>query len=224
MTLVNFTKKHRRRNGGIRLLGLIDQREVVSATYSELDKGFTELTLDEGASLSKFEFLEDGAEYRETIAAKDGAPTVAHELTFTLERMDADTAAAIEAIIEASRSGLIAVVVTINGDALLLGYSQEFGKERPLRIASAQATTGRLLSETTSETVTLRSEDVSKAPTAAGRPEQPVLENLTVFRPNATTGRRNRRGGLFRTVSPVSRPGTGGRPANGTPSVITSRL
>lgn len=118
MTLVNFTKKHRRRNGGIRLLGLIDQREVVSATYSELDKGFTELTLDEGASLSKFEFLEDGAEYRETIAAKDGAPTVAHELTFTLERMDADTAAAIEAIIEASRSGLIAVVVTINGDAL----------------------------------------------------------------------------------------------------------
>ena len=37
MTLVNFTKKHRRRNGGIRLLGLIDQREVVSATYSELD-------------------------------------------------------------------------------------------------------------------------------------------------------------------------------------------
>lgn len=212
MTLVNFTKKHRRRNGGIRLLGLIDQREVVSATYSELDKGFTELTLDEGASLSKFEFLEDGAEYRETIAAKDGAPTVAHELTFTLERMDADTAAAIEAIIEASRSGLIAVVVTINGDALLLGYSQEFGKERPLRIASAQATTGRLLSETTSETVTLRSEDVSKAPTAAGRPEQPVLENLTVFRPNATTGRRNRRGGLFRTVSPVSRPGTeGGR-------------
>ena len=164
MTLVNFTKKHRRRNGGIRLLGLIDQREVVSATYSELDKGFTELTLDEGASLSKFEFLEDGAEYRETIAAKDGA------LTFTLERMDADTAAAIEAIIEASRSGLIAVVVTINGDALLLGYSQEFGKERPLRIASAQATTGRLLSETTSETVTLRSEDVSKA--------RPLLDDL----------------------------------------------
>lgn len=170
MTLVNFTKKHRRRNGGIRLLGLIDQREVVSATYSELDKGFTELTLDEGASLSKFEFLEDGAEYRETIAAKDGAPTVAHELTFTLERMDADTTAAIEAIIEASRSGLIAVVVTINGDALLLGYSQEFGKERPLRIASAQATTGRLLSETTSEMVTLRSEDVSKA--------RPLLDDL----------------------------------------------
>lgn len=84
--------------------------------------------------------------------------------------MDADTTAAIEAIIEASRSGLIAVVVTINGDALLLGYSQEFGKERPLRIASAQATTGRLLSETTSETVTLRSEDVSKA--------RPLLDDL----------------------------------------------
>ena len=202
MTLVNFTKKHRRRNGGIRLLGLIDQREVVSATYSELDKGFTELTLDEGASLSKFEFLEDGAEYRETIAAKDGAPTVAHELTFTLERMDADTAAAIEAIIEASRSGLIAVVVTINGDALLLGYSQEFGKERPLRIASAQATTGGHAPERRR----------LEGPTAAGRPEQPVLENLTVFRPNATTGRRNRRGGLFRTVSSASRPDTeGGR-------------
>ena len=53
---------------------------------------------------------------------------------------------------------------------MLLGYSQEFGKERPLRIASAQATTGRLLSETTSETVTLRSEDVSKA--------RPLLDDL----------------------------------------------
>ena len=170
MTLVNFTKKHRRRNGGIRLLGLIDQREVVSATYSELDKGFTELTLDEGASLSKFEFLEDGAEYRETIAAKDGAPTVAPRLTFPLGRLAAATPAAVAAILAASRRGLIAVVVPLTGDALLLGYSQEFGKERPLRIASAQATTGRLLSETTSETVTLRSEDVSKA--------RPLLDDL----------------------------------------------
>lgn len=164
MTLVNFTKKHRRRNGGIRLLGLIDQREVVSATYSELDKGFTELTLDEGASLSKFEFLEDGAEYRETIAAKDGAPTVAHELTFTLERMDADTAAAIEAIIEASRSGLIAVVVTINGDALaarlLAGIRQ--GAPAADRIGSGHHRPPA--SETTSETVTLRSEDCLEGP------------------------------------------------------------
>ena len=39
-----------------------------------------------------------------------------------------------------------------------------------MRIASAQATTGRLLSETTSETVTLRSEDVSKA--------RPLLDDL----------------------------------------------
>ena len=39
MTLVNFTKKHRRRNGGIRRLGLSAQRDVVSATSSELDKG-----------------------------------------------------------------------------------------------------------------------------------------------------------------------------------------
>lgn len=212
MTLVNFTKKHRRRNGGIRLLGLIDQREVVSATYSELDKGFTELTLDEGASLSKFEFLEDGAEYRETIAAKDGAPTVAHELTFTLERMDADTAAAIEAIIEASRSGLIAVVVTINGDALLLGYSQEFGKERPRGSPRLRPPPAVCCRKPRAETVTLRSEDVSKAPTAAGRPEQPVLENLTVFRPNATTAGGTAAGGLFRTVSSASRPDTeGGR-------------
>ena len=211
MTLVNFTKKHRRRNGGIRLLGLIDQREVVSATYSELDKGFTELTLDEGASLSKFEFLEDGAEYRETIAAKDGAPTVAHELTFTLERMDADTAAAIEAIIEASRrpdrrrrhdqrrrpaARLLAGIRQGAPAADRIGS----GHHRPPAVGNHErdghAPERRRL----------------EGPAAAGRPEQPVLENLTVFRPNATTGRRNRRGGLFRTVSSASRPDTeGGR-------------
>ena len=192
MTLVNFTKKHRRRNGGIRLLGLIDQREVVSATYSELDKGFTELTLDEGASLSKFEFLEDGAEYRETIAAKDGSRDRGDHRSIA-QRPDRRRR-------HDQRRRLAA--------RLLAGIRQ--GAPAADRIGSGHHRPSAVGNHERDGHAPERRR--LEGPTAAGRPEQPVLENLTVFRPNATTGRRNRRGGLFRTVSSASRPDTeGGR-------------
>lgn len=163
MPLANYTKKFQRRNGGIRLIGLVDRRDVVSITYSEAEKGFTDVTLDDDCYFSKFEFREDDAEYRERVVTKDGAATVVHELSFSLERMSPEAASAVESLIEVSRSGLIAVIVTAAGESMLVGYTSSLGMERPLRIASADASTGRLLSEVTSESVTLRCEDLSKA-------------------------------------------------------------
>ena len=45
----------------------------------------------------------------------------------------------------------------------MVGYSVEFEKERPLRLVSANGTTGKQLAEGTNEVITLRSQDVSKA-------------------------------------------------------------
>lgn len=163
MALSNYIKSMSRRNGGIRSVALIDQTEVASVTYSAPDKGYSEITLEEGCYFSKYDIREDEAEYREEISVSNGAFTVTHELKFMLDRMGNDSAPAIAAIAEASRNGILALVTTTNGDSYLLGYSSELGKERPLRMSAAAGTTGRQLSDGTSEVITLRSEDITKA-------------------------------------------------------------
>ena len=163
MSLTNYTKSKSRRNGGIRMLGLIDRNEFVSATYSSMEKGYTSVTLDEDCFFAKFEFREDEAEYKEEVLLSNGAWSVTHELRFTLDKMGDDCGPAVSALTNASHGGMIALIVTTNGDTFLAGYSPEFGTERPLRLHAADGTTGKKLSDGTRETVVLRSEDVSKA-------------------------------------------------------------
>ena len=172
MSLTNYTKSKSRRNGGIRMLGLIDRNEVVSATYSPAEKGYTSITLDEDCFFAKFEFREDEAEYKEEVLFSNGAWSVTHELRFTLDKMGNDCGPAVSALTNASHNGMIAIVVTTNGDTFLVGYSPEFGKERPLRLLSAGGTTGQRLSDGTREIVVLQSQDVSKASPLFDDPNQ----------------------------------------------------
>ena len=155
MSLSNYARSRSRRNGGIRLIGLVEQSDVAEVTYAS--------RLDEDCYFSKYEFREDEAEYRETVSVVNGAQVVTHELIFTLDKMGNDSSPAITSIADAARNGLIALLTTPNGDSFLVGYSVEFEKERPLRLVSANGTTGKQLAEGTNEVITLRSQDVSKA-------------------------------------------------------------
>ena len=149
MSLSNYARSRSRRNGGIRLIGLVEQSDVAEVTYASAEKGYSAIRLDEDCYFSKYEFREDEAEYR--------------ELIFTLDKMGNDSSPAITSIADAARNGLIALLTTPNGDSFLVGYSVEFEKERPLRLVSANGTTGKQLAEGTNEVITLRSQDVSKA-------------------------------------------------------------
>lgn len=157
MSLSNYARSRSRRNGGIRLIGLVEQSDVAEVTYASAEKGYSAIRLDEDCYFSKYEFREDEAEYRETVSV------VTHELIFTLDKMGNDSSPAITSIADAARNGLIALLTTPNGDSFLVGYSVEFEKERPLRLVSANGTTGKQLAEGTNEVITLRSQDVSKA-------------------------------------------------------------
>lgn len=161
MALSNYTRSQGRHNGGIRTIGLIDQREIASATIA--DATYTAITFSEGCCFSRYEFREDEAEYKETLSVSNGALVVAHELKFLLDKMGEACSQAISTLAEAAENGLVAIVLTTNGDSFIVGHSAEFGKERPLRFISATGTTGKQLSESTGEVITLRSQDVSKA-------------------------------------------------------------
>ena len=163
MSLSNYARSRSRRNGGIRLIGLVEQSDVAEVTYASAEKGYSAIRLDEDCYFSKYEFREDEAEYRETVSVVNGAQVVTHELIFTLDKMGNDSSPAITSIADAARNGLIALLTTPNGDSFLVGYSVEFENERPLRLVSANGTTGKQLAEGTNEVITLRSQDVSKA-------------------------------------------------------------
>lgn len=168
MALSNYVRTRSRKNGGIRMLGLIERSEVVTITSQGSTTEFTAITFEEGCCFSKYEFREDEAVYKESVSVSNGARIVTHELSFLLDKMGSESSVAVSAIAEAADEGLIAIVQTMNGDTFLVGYSQEFGKERPLRLASSDGTTGKQLSDGTSEVVTLTSTDVSKAKIFAG--------------------------------------------------------
>ena len=171
MALTNYVRTRGRKNGGIRMLGLISRSEVAEIDSLGSTTEFTSITFEEGCCFSKYEFREDEAVYKESVSVSNGARVVSHELTFLLDKMGSECSTAVSAIAEAADDGLIAIVQTTNGDTFLVGYSIEFGKERPLRLASSDGTTGKQLSDGTSEVVTLISTDVAKAKVFAGELE-----------------------------------------------------
>ena len=134
-----------------------------SSSISLRVTGAVEITLVNGQKFTKYEFREDEAEYKETISLSNHSPIVTHELTFMLDKMGYEASASVESMLNTTLGGLVALVRTTNDEIFLVGYSLPFEKERPLRIASVTATTGKQLRDETTETITLRSIDTNMA-------------------------------------------------------------
>lgn len=163
MALSGYVKTDGRRNGGIRMLGLFRKNDVAEFEYSVPENVYTGITPVQGAKIAVYEFREDEAEFKEEMSLPNGSPVVVHELRFFIEKMGEQAFRSVYELAQASDSGFVAVVVTYNGEAFLLGHSFEFGSERPLRLHSVTGTTGKKLKDLTGELVSLRSEDVTKA-------------------------------------------------------------
>ncbi len=166
MAISGYHKLHGvRRNGGIRTLALIDPVGLVKVSYDPEVHDYSEIQLVSGSRFIKYEFREDEAQYREEVTVTQGATAVTHELTFLLDKMTNTASGAVSELLRSSYNGMIAIIRTHSDDCFLIGYSPEFGKERPLRVASVNAATGKRFSEPGGEVVTLRSVDCSKAKT-----------------------------------------------------------
>lgn len=167
MALLGYTKATGRKNGGVLTLGLVEKSNIEEVTYSVDKTSCTGITLRTGSFFTKYEFKEDEAEYKEELSFGSGSAVVSHELKFYLEKMSGETMSAVTELMQASGDGLVAIIQTYNLTKFVVGYSPELKGERPLRLSSVIATTGRRLKDATGEVVTLQSEDVTKACTFA---------------------------------------------------------
>ena len=163
MALTGYKRSCGKRSGGIRSIALVEADKIQSVTKAPDGERFSAVELNDGASFVGYRFEEDQALYEETVSYDSGSLMVTHSLSMALGRMDAASRQAVEELIEASPCGIVAVVVTNNGDALLVGYSEKFGTERALHLDRSIGTTGRKLSDSTSESIVLVSTDTGKA-------------------------------------------------------------
>lgn len=163
MALNGYQKGCGKRSGGIRSIALAAAKDVVRATPDPLQRVYTQVELRTGASFVEYAFREGEAEYAEEATVVAGVRRIRHTIEFSLDRPDTETARALGELAEESTDGMIAIVTTNSGISLLVGYSEKFGTEQPLRLATSKLATGKMPADRNAENVVLVSEDDSKA-------------------------------------------------------------
>lgn len=163
MALNGYQKGCGKRSGGVRSIALAAADDLVLASLDPLLGVYAQVELRTGARFVEYAFREGEAEYTEEATVVAGVRRIRHTIEFSLERPDTETARALGELAEESADGMIAIVTTNSGISLLVGYSEKFGTEQPLRLASSKLTTGKMPADHNADNVVLASEDDSKA-------------------------------------------------------------
>lgn len=158
MGLAGFDRLCVKRTGGVDSLFLADAGDVESTVYDPAARVFKSVALRSGAAFARYDFREDSCRMTETVRRSGGAVSVKHEVTFLIPGHDGPSREAADGI-AGCVNGLVAIVVTSQGDAFLVGYSHIFGGERPLKLVSARSTSGIKPTDASGSSITLSSED-----------------------------------------------------------------
>lgn len=168
MELTGYRRACGKRSGGIRSIALVGADAVTGAGFDRNTGTYTDISLRGNAKFSLYHFKEDEARYNEALVATAGPMLVQHKLEFTLGKIDRESSGAAEELCRASADGIIAIVTTNNGVSLLVGYSEKFGTEYPLRMDKCSADSGRKITDAGIHQITLSSKDTANAKVYSG--------------------------------------------------------
>lgn len=143
--------------GGLVNLWLTDKDNVTSFTLSGSE--YNAVTMNASAVFYKYEFEQDTGGLRQNGTRESRSSIVTHEVEFYMTKLSTTQRDALQAIIDSSICGLIAIAEDANGQKWVLGYSENFGTARPLKFASSEGATGVAFSEDNGTTVMLSSSD-----------------------------------------------------------------
>ncbi len=149
---------------GIKELYAIDIADLTSFTLaSGSTSEYDTCTLVSAKFWRKFEFEQDQAEFRETVEGERGSYKVTHEVEIFVNGLAEAYRDAIQELIDNSPCGLILLVKDNTDVVHVMGYSADFLKTRPARIASVARTTLKALAEIPGSTIVLKSIDTDLA-------------------------------------------------------------
>lgn len=161
--LTGYKKVCKKASGGVLTIGLIEKENFKGATLDADSDAYSAITLAAQSAFSKYEFLDDEAEFKEDTKRENGSAVVTKSLVFKLPAMNAASRKAVQEIIDASNCGLVAVVITPNGDSFVVGYGEDVKLERPLRISQSTGTTGKKFGDASGDEVTLTCDHTEKS-------------------------------------------------------------
>ena len=158
MALAGFAIECKPNSGGVKMVHAISASELTSFTLGA-NKAYENVTLEAGSYFAKYQFKQDEAEIRENTVTENGSTQVTHELEMLLEGMDEKSRTAVQELADTAICGIVLIETDSNGRHWVHGYSEEMGKERPIRNLNSEGTSGRALSDQSGFVVTLTSVD-----------------------------------------------------------------
>lgn len=137
----SFTQACTSSTGGIVSIWLSDRDNVSSFGLSGTE--YNSVTMNSSSVFYKYDFEQDTGFFRFNGARENRSTTVDIELEFYINKMSTAARNAVQAIIDSSTCGIIAIVEDSNGAKWVAGYNESpvLGN-RPLKLRSAEGTTG----------------------------------------------------------------------------------
>ena len=152
-----FTAPCEGNTGGGVNLWLANKADVVS--FTEVGGEFTLAVMEAGKTFFKYEMEQDTLEYTNPVSRENHSSIINHNIEFYLTKMSTTQRNAVQALIDSSICGLVAIVEDANNNKWVVGYSSNFGTARPLKLASTEGGTGKAFSDMNGTTVNLASSD-----------------------------------------------------------------
>lgn len=140
-----YSDKCTKTYAGVKAIYLVKQSELLTMQYNSGDDCFDSATLTEGITWDKYVFKESDAEFIQTMAYRNGLITVEKKVELTINGATSAINTILDKITETAADGVIAIVETLEGEKLVVGYSHVLEKSMPLRIEQAYLTTGQTL-------------------------------------------------------------------------------
>ena len=163
MSLKGYIKSQGKKTGGIKNISICAATDISNLTYNKNNHAYSNIELRENCKFANYEFRENEASFSEEVILQNGIVSVKHTVQFSLERPDSNSAVALNELMKISQDGMIAIVATNSGINFLVGYSQDFAAEQPLRIDKSSLDSGEKYADSSLETITLVAEDNSIA-------------------------------------------------------------
>ena len=159
MSLTGLSSVCRKASGGtarlVKLLPISEMIDVVFDTPLQIED------FDYKTDFVELSIVEDSGLYTEVFNLCEGVGSVEHTLKFSLDWREGSTEVVAGLIAESA--GLVALVELADRRKLLVGWSQKFGGERPLRVTQMKVNSGSLREQQPVVEVTLQSVDTDTA-------------------------------------------------------------
>jgi len=149
--------------GGVKNLLLTPACNLKSLSWHNRNDYYYAIHFHDSRKLVSCTFSEDAVAYNEQSLCRHGILSVTHTLEFHTDKIDRKSGEFIRELLDNSCCGLAAVITTNNNIRLVIGYSEEHGAERPLRLEKISADTGKAYSDTGHEVIRLCCRDTTKA-------------------------------------------------------------